>query len=624
MAEVNVSGSTLEDVRRTFRNGVWLFLSIVIVFASLTTFNRVNQSTAVLTGFWIAIIASLAGLLWCRIGSGGSLPWQLVIRKPHIIQTCVQSGVFLYWGSAWSPVYEQAPLIFAQVCLAYLCEAYFSWRRFGLWRVGFGPFPVVLSTNLFLWFIDDYFAYQFAMILLAYWSRDVLCTVRDGRRSHLFNPSAFGLGIAAIAIVVLHIPDVTHGQMIAQTLGNPEHPYILIFLMGFVVQAFFKVTFVTMAAALTMVGLGYVYTVMFGTYQHIDTAIPIAVFLGMNLLVTDPATSPKSIAGRCVFGMLYGAMVFFSYDALRNVNIVSALSGQQIEISWLDKLLCVPILNLLAQPIERWVGRLDALYLNRWWLKHNTTHLGLWACAFMVIYPQLSDHQGKQLVFWETACEQDLRRACSDRAKVYAKLCSEQFPEVCFNQGRGFEAGSGVPVSRSSALDSYKRACKGGLTLGCAEAFRICESSDALCSFEQRERLLEQGCLNGSESACITLAQKVVTGEFKTINIGTLVNSMSVGCAKGVQGACAGIFAASVTKLKPRFGADTDFARIGFASACDGGYLDGCVNLGLMDARGDGGQRDLSKARQRFNKACQLGHQKACTLNRQLEDLGGK
>ena len=154
MLEPNVNASNQDGDGRTFYSGAWLFLGFVGLLTALTALSRVSQSTPLLTVFSLTIATALIGLLWCRVRSGGPLPWQMVIRKPHIVQTAVQLGVFAYWGSAWSPVYEQAPLIFAQVCLAYLCEAYFSWRRFGLWRLGFGPFPVVLSTNLFLWFID--------------------------------------------------------------------------------------------------------------------------------------------------------------------------------------------------------------------------------------------------------------------------------------------------------------------------------------------------------------------------------------------------------------------------------------------------------------------------------------
>ena len=39
----------------------------------------------------------------------------------------------------------------------------------------------------------------------------------------------------------------------------------------------------------------------------------------MNLLVTDPASSPKSSGGKVLFGMLYGLAVFM-YDVLRTME----------------------------------------------------------------------------------------------------------------------------------------------------------------------------------------------------------------------------------------------------------------------------------------------------------------
>ena len=40
------------------------------------------------------------------------------------------------------------------------------WSRRDKWVLGFGPFPIVLSTNLFLWFRDDWFYLQFALVAL--------------------------------------------------------------------------------------------------------------------------------------------------------------------------------------------------------------------------------------------------------------------------------------------------------------------------------------------------------------------------------------------------------------------------------------------------------------------------
>ena len=40
--------------------------------------------------------------------------------------------------------------------------------------------------------------------------------------------------------------------------------------------------------------------------MFIDSSIPVSVFIGLHLLVTDPATSPRSNSGKIVFGGLYG------------------------------------------------------------------------------------------------------------------------------------------------------------------------------------------------------------------------------------------------------------------------------------------------------------------------------
>ena len=96
-----------------------------------------------------------------------------------------------------------------------------------------------------------------------------------------------------------------------------------------------------------------------------------------------------------------------------------------------------------------------------------------------------------------------------------------------------------------------------------------------------------------------------------------MIRSFGVGCTQGVRSACAGLFAASVTKLP-----DFAFSRPGFRAACDGEYLDACVNLALMDIRGDGGPKDITSASERLKKACAAGHQKACTLHGNLHRIG--
>ena len=232
--------------------------------------------------------------------------------------------------------------------------------------------------------------------------------MREGRDVHIFNPSAFALCVIALALIVGEWPHLTYGQQISITLGRPEYMYIYIFCMGAVVQWFFGVTLVTMSAAVTSVIVGHIYFSVTGEYMHVDTVIPIAVFLGMNLLVTDPASSPKSNGGKVLFGMLYGLAVFFMYDVLRTMERPALGDDPGFHIAWLDKLLFLPFLNLLARPLDR-IGRLFDLQRIGWRLgpiPTNRIHVGIWSVLFVSMLPLLVDHPGKSLEFWENACAQ--------------------------------------------------------------------------------------------------------------------------------------------------------------------------------------------------------------------------
>src|SRR5262249_44730017 len=96
-------------------------------------------------------------------------------------------------------------------------------------------------------------------------------------------------------------------------------------------------------AAITLFALSAAYFHLTGVYWFFDSEIPVAVFLGLHLLVTDPATSPRSLPGKVIFGVIYGALVFISYGILSSMDIPS----------FYDKLLPIPIVNLSVRAIDR-------------------------------------------------------------------------------------------------------------------------------------------------------------------------------------------------------------------------------------------------------------------------------
>ena len=136
--------------------------------------------------------------------------------------------------------------------------------------------------------------------------------------------------------------DLTWGQEIASTLTLAPMIYLYLFLLGLIVMYFFSITLVSGAAAIALFGLSALYTSLTGVPYFLDSEIPAAVFLGLHLLVTDPSTSPRSRAGKLVFGGLYGIGVFGLYTLL----------GAYGAPTFYDKLLAVPLLNLSVRGID--------------------------------------------------------------------------------------------------------------------------------------------------------------------------------------------------------------------------------------------------------------------------------
>ena len=99
----------------------------------------------------------------------------------------------------------------------------------------------------------------------------------------------------------------------------------------------------TMSAVVTTYLFGLVYFAATGIYFFYDSYIPIAVFLGMHLLFTDPSTSPRTELGRIIFGVLYGLSSVALYQLLGAAGLPT----------FYDKLLQVPLLNLSVKLIDR-------------------------------------------------------------------------------------------------------------------------------------------------------------------------------------------------------------------------------------------------------------------------------
>ncbi|MCA9527861.1 MAG: SEL1-like repeat protein [Myxococcales bacterium] len=520
-----------------------------------------------------AVVAAVwLGLLVRR--RGASLSAQIVIRRPHWVQTIAHSSIYFYWGQYVDVVYQQVPLILSQVVFAYVLDLLVAWTRGRKWQIGFGPIPIIGSTNLFLWFHADVFYLQLAMVAAAFLSREFLRWRREGHDIHIFNPSGFGLSLASILVIATGTTEWTWGSTIATTLIHAPYMFEWIFAAGIVVQILFGVCLVTMTSALVVFLGGLLWFKATGDWYFENEHIPIAVFLGMHLLITDPVTSPRANGGKVLFGTLYGLAVFPLYSGLLSIGTPS----------FYDKLLQVPVLNLLVPVLER-VGR--HLRWPGWKLspaKTNLLHVGLWGGAFAFMVGPLKHHPGQQPAYWAARCAQGIERSCHNMVLLYDGLCKRKVGDACVLLGDHFMEGKLIPGDETRAVYFYEQACQHGIARGCGMLALAHEDGRGGLSASPASAAIvrTRACELGDEAACVEQAARLVDGRG--------VPADPPGAARLLEGAC----------------------RRGHAQACG--------ILGFMLQRGQGIPVDLPRARTMYDEACRRGLEPAC---RQRDALGG-
>jgi hypothetical protein len=434
------------------------------------------------------IAAALCLLVWSVLlfgvlRRGQKVTLEIVPRRQHYLQACQQGAVLVYWGYYWPEVPHAAPLIAAQLLFAYAFDSLLSWTHRRKFVLGFGPFPIIFSINLFFWFKDDWFYLQFGMVALGFLAKEFLRWTRDGINTHIFNPSSFPLAVASALLLITNASQTTWGFEVATTQFYPPHMYLAIFLFAMPGQFLFGVTTMTMSAVVTTFVFSAVYYATTGAYFFSDSHVPIAVFLGMHLLFTDPATSPRTEPGRIVYGVLYG----LSTCALYSVLIRAGMPG------FYDKLLQVPLLNLSAGLLDRLAPALRRLgergrspLLQRldpaaWSLprrspetakasRRHLAYIGVWAVAFVAMSASgyLGDkHPGQWLPFWQKACAADARYACEDLYFLEDTYCEEGSAWACNELGILLAERYD---NRGRAALVFERACGLGFSAGCDNA----------------------------------------------------------------------------------------------------------------------------------------------------------
>ena len=447
----------------------WVPLALTLGLALLSFAPRVAGNPILVGSFWGAAIVLLVWqvVLFLRLrGSTEGRSFIIVLRPQHYLQAMLHISVFAYWGYYWRPVYDFVWLLVAQLVFAYAFDMLLAWTRRKSYFLGFGPFPIIFSTNLFLWFRDDWFYLQFLMLAVGFMGKEFVRWHREGKRVHIFNPSAFSLGLFSLVLIATNTTELTWGQEIASTLTLAPYIYSFLFLVGLVAMYFFSITLVAGSAAITLFALSALYGAVTGIPYFVDSEIPSAVFLGLHLLVTDPSTSPRTPLGKSIFGGLYGLGVFGLY----------ALLGAFGAPTFYDKLLCVPLLNLSVQAIDRLVRTIQTSpgwsRLRPDWAasRLNLAHMAVCAVFFgaMTALGRTDGrHTGDRLPFWQQACEEGRRNACDRLIQLELAYCADNAGWACNELGGHFMEGRITDADTEQAAVYFSRACEVRFQAGC-------------------------------------------------------------------------------------------------------------------------------------------------------------
>jgi hypothetical protein len=562
----------------------------VAMLGAFIALPRIINNPNLAASFGLAT-AGCAAWLIALVWRGRPVTLAVSIRPQHWVQAIAHSAIFVYWSFYWDPIRDAASLIAAQIVFAYTFDMLLSWSRGHKYVLGFGPFPIIYSTNLFLRFRDDWFYLQFAMVAIGFLAKELIKWERDGKRVHIFNPSSFPLALFSLGLIVTGTTRISWGEEIATLLILPPHIYLFIFLIALPGQLMFRVTSMTLPAVLTTYLFSLAYLKITGTYYFFDSDIPISVFLGMHLLFTDPSTAPRTELGRVIFGIIYGASVVFLY------GLLGALGAP----TFYDKLLQVPFMNLSVRAIDRFVeaGALNWLNPARLGrrlvpIRRSLVWVSLWILAFggMTSAKALGDfHPGHTVPFWYQACEENRDNACHNLGILYSNSCREGSGWAC-NELGNLSASGRVRAAPPDQL--FRRACALNYTPACRNAKETSYSAATLVrgdpAPEDYVYLLRQGKGPLPPMSAVQLFDRA--------------------CSEHWPAACGDL--AAVYFQGREAPQDRVRAHALFERACEKGHARSCSNVGLMYRLGDGVPQDPGKGLVRLGRACDLGMADAC------------
>jgi len=350
-----------------------IFYSLLMLYALALPFAAGGRSESLYYTLLITNAVMVAAFAW--LAAARKRPrLEIYVKPSHFVQAGAQSSIYFYWGHYYFGVMEFAPLIVYQLVLAYAVDFLLSAWRDKPVRLGFSPLPIVLSINLFIWAKPDYFFCQILMVVMAVAGKAYLLRSNEaGERRHIFNPSALALAVMSLFTLLAGVSHWFNTRDVVLSYMAVPHFYTFVFLVGCLSHWVGRVSFISLGTVATLAGYDFIVTALLGR-PPMESMVHQSIFIGLTLLVTDPATSPRSARAQLLYGCLYGLGIAAAHALLIVLQ----------QPRYFDKILVVPLLNLMTPYLERLrAPRLEwaAVLRSRW------APVALYALVFVSLLP---------------------------------------------------------------------------------------------------------------------------------------------------------------------------------------------------------------------------------------------
>jgi hypothetical protein len=305
---------------------------------------------------------------------------------------------------------------------------------------------------------------------------------------------------------------------------------------------------------------------------------------------------------------MYGAAVFGSYGILKLIHAPE----------FYDKLLCVPPLNLSVRFLDRAseavISRLRPLlswpdWKPRWHPRMaNVAWMAVWICLFFTMtgtrfLVKGQDHPGGKPAFWAGLCKQGRSGACQTWVGMLKEDCAADSSSDCLILGEVLNEGRYLKRDFVLAGVSFGRSCDLGSRLGCG----------ALLNFMRHGGLqaLLPACDKGDGASCFILGSLFASGQVIPKNASLAFELFQKSCESGWPRGCGRVGVSYLDGEGIEKNASSAISY--FEKGCTGGSAASCFDAAKFYHAGKAAWTDIL-ARQRLQRACDLGLQSVCQM----------